>query len=58
MHPLFKKILKKNSILAGTGLVLVVSGVACVVAAVVNTSKQIRTTTKNALDAYAEKSAE
>lgn len=55
MHPLFKKIVKKNSILAGTGLVLVLSGVACIVAACAKTVTQVRGTMTKALDEYAEK---
>ena len=54
MHPLFKNIIKKNSGLAVVGVVSVVSGIVCLIAAVVKTMREIHTTAQNALDAYAE----
>ncbi|MBQ9090736.1 MAG: hypothetical protein IJY52_00495 [Anaerotignum sp.] len=55
MHPLFKSIIKKNSVYLVVGAVLAVTGVVSMVAAVVKTVKESKTTMKNALDAYAEK---
>lgn len=55
MHKLVKNIVKKNSVLAVTGVISIVAGVVCLVAAAVKTVKDVRNTVNAALDDYAEK---
>lgn len=55
MHKLVKNIVKKNSVLAVTGVISIVAGMVCLVAAAVKTVKDVRNTVNAALDDYAEK---
>ena len=54
MHPLLKKIVKKNSVFAVAAVILQIGAIACLLKATVGTAKEVRGTVNKALDAYAE----